>query len=235
MKNVLKLRWEQLNNFLGGGLEKGIITNVYGVAGAGKTNFALETVIAALLDDKKAIFVDTERNFSPERFLQMHPKEEDLERVIIFEPFSFQEQHEVITKKLPLILEEEKSKIGVVVVDSMVSLYRLEMKHEKAQEINAMLSEQFVMLAKIAKHHSIPVLVTCQVYTPFDSDELEIVGRDIPKYSSKCMILLEKKDYGIRKATLIKHRYMPEGTNIELKITNKGLEPSESRKFSIFK
>ncbi len=233
MANVLRLRWEQLNVFLGGGVEKGIITNVYGVAGAGKTNFALEVTIAALLEERKAVFIDTERNFSPERFLQMHPRKEDLERVLIFEPFSFHEQHKVILEKLPEILKKEG--VGAVIIDSMVALYRLEMRHEKAHEINAMLSEQFVQLAKLAKYHNMPVVVTCQVYTPFDTEELEIVGRDIPKYSSKCMILLEKKNFNERRATLMKHRYMPEGVSIDLKITNKGLEPAGSRKFAIFK
>jgi DNA repair protein RadB len=228
---VLKLRCEGLNKLLGGGIEHGIITNVYGVAGAGKTNFALEATISAIMNGKKVVFIDTERNFSPERFIQMYEKDK-LSEVLIKEPSSFQQQHETI-----LSLEDKLSKmdVGLVVVDSIVALYRIELKQDKIYEVNAMLSEQFITLAKLAKKFDIPVLVTNQVYSLFDSDEIELVGRDIPKYSSKCMILLEKLNSGKRRAVLVKHRHMPEGISVEFEITREGMNVVEPKKFGIFK
>jgi DNA repair protein RadB len=79
------------------------------------------------------------------------------------------------------------------------------------------------------------VLVTNQVYSLFDSDEIELVGRDIPKYSSKCMILLEKLNSGKRRAVLVKHRHMPEGISVEFEITREGMNVVEPKKFGIFK
>ncbi len=228
---MLKLRCDGLNKLLGGGIEKGIITNVYGVAGAGKTNFALEATISTLMDGKKAVFIDTERNFSPERFIQMYDKEK-LSDVLIKEPSSFQQQHKIITSLEDRLAENN---VGLVVVDSIVALYRIELRQDKIHEINAMLSEQFITLAKLAKKFDIPVIVTNQVYSPFDSDEIELVGRDIPKYSSKCMILLEKLGSGRRRATLVKHRHMPECISVEFEITREGIKVVEPKKFGIFK
>ncbi len=229
--SVLKLRCEGLNKLLGGGIERGIITNIYGVAGSGKTNLALEATISAIMRGKKVIFIDTERNFSPERFVQMYKKEK-LSSVLIKEPANFQEQHETI-----LSLEDKLANldVGLVVVDSIVALYRIEMKQENIYEVNAMLSEQFLKLARLAKKHDIPVVVTNQVYSLFDSDEIELVGRDIPKYSSKCLIMLEKLNSGRRRATLVKHRHMPEGLSVEFEITEEGVKVVEPRRFGIFK
>ena len=228
---MLKLRCDGLNKLLGGGIESGIITNVYGVAGAGKTNFALEATISTTMQGKKVVFIDTERNFSPERFVQMYEREK-LSEVLIKEPASFQQQHETI-----LSLEDKISglDVGLIVVDSIVALYRIELKQERIYEVNAMLSEQFITLAKLAKKLDVPVLVTNQVYSLFDSDEIELVGRDIPKYSSKCMIMLEKLNSGKRRAVLIKHRHMPEGISVEFQITQRGIEVINSKRFGIFK
>jgi len=228
---MLKLRCEGLNKLLGGGIEHCIITNVYGVAGAGKTNFALEAAISAIMSGKKVIFIDTERNFSPERFVQMYEKDK-LSNVLIKEPSSFQEQHEII-----LALEDklQNMNVGLIIVDSIVALYRIELRQDKIYDVNAMLSEQFLTLARLAKKHDLPVLVTNQVYSPFDSDEIELVGRDIPKYSSKCLVFLEKLNSGRRRATLVKHRHMPEGTSVEFEITKEGIRVVEHRKFGIFK
>ena len=78
-----------------------------------------------------------------------------------------------------------------------------------------------------------PVLVTNQVYSDFDSGELELVGRDIPKYSSRCLIHIERASGTKRKATIIKHRSQPEGGSAEFLIKNEGLVDA-GKKFGIF-
>ncbi len=235
----LKLRNECLNRFLGGGLEKGIITNVYGPPGVGKTNFMLEFAISSILSGKKVIFIDTERNFSPERFLQMHNVEDDLEKIILYEVNDFEEQHNVIKKIMSQDLIKNLE-AGILIIDSIVALYRVKIREENINEINAKLSEEFIILAKIAKKYDIPVAVTNQVYSQFDTNKLELVGRDIPKYSSKCLINLKKESNNYRKATIIKHRFIKEGKSIIFEITDKGIvclnnENKGNRIFAIFK
>lgn len=218
-----------IDALLGGGLEPEIITNVYGASGAGKTNFAIQAVISCLKQGKKAIYVDPEGSFSVERYQQMHSTK-DLDNLILIQPKTFEEQDEAI-QSLPKYMKT--GKIGIVVVDSIVALYRLHSHGEGVTEANNKLSRQFAELSKIARENKIPVLVTNQVYSDFDSGELELVGRDIPKYSSKCLIHLEKIAGGKRRATLIKHRSQPEGGTAEFVIKHEGLADA-GKKFGIF-
>jgi len=225
----LPLLVSSLDSLLGGGLEPEIITNVYGASGSGKTNFALQSVVSCISQGKKVIYVDPEGSFSVERYLQMRPNKDSLKSVILFEPKTFEEQEEAIFNISKLVKSE---RVGLVVVDSIVALYRI-CSHKDVGMANSMLSKQFAELSKIAKENRIPVLVTNQVYSDFDSGELELVGGDIPKYSSKCIIYLKKVGAGRRRATLIKHRSRPEGGTAEFVIRNEGLV-DVGKKFGIF-
>jgi DNA repair protein RadB len=55
-----------LNDWLGGGYEKGIISMIVGPAGSGKTNFST-LAACSCAREKKVIFVDTEGGFSVDR------------------------------------------------------------------------------------------------------------------------------------------------------------------------
>lgn len=226
----ISLGSENLNNLLGGGIEAGIITNFYGAAGSGKTNIALQCAVSCIRKGRKAIYIDAEGGFSIERFIQMNGKA-GLENLILSEPKTFEEQDSIISNiERELKLDKD---IGLIVVDSIVALYRLDLHRERIQEVNRILSRQFATLSKIARENKIPVIVTNQVYSDFDTGALELVGRDVPKYFSKCLVFLEKIGTGRRKATLIKHRSRPEGLSAEFEIQNGGLFDT-NKKFKIF-
>lgn len=226
----ISLGCQNLDNLLGGGIESGIITNFYGTAGAGKTNIAIQSAVSSLKTGKSVIYIDAEGGFSIERFIQMHGKN-DLEKLTLSDPKTFAEQERMINE-LEKELENNPN-ICLIIVDSIVALYRLELHREKIPEANRLLSRQFALLSKLARENKIPVIVTNQVYSDFDSGELELVGRDIPKYFSKCLVFLEKTGNGKRKATLMKHRSRPEGQSAEFEIRNEGLIDT-SRKFRLF-
>ena len=141
----------------------------------------------------------------------------------MLEPSTFDEQdHKIRTLET---FFRKGHNIGLVVMDSLVSLYRLHNggKTEAIQATNQKLSQQLAALAKIAKSNNIPVVVTNQIYEDFDKKEVELVGRDIPKYACKDMVYLEKSVTGKRRATLMRHRYLPEGEKAEFFIANEGL------------
>lgn len=220
----LPLGCDSLDELLGGGVEHGIVTNVYGEAGSGKTNICVQAVSRAIHEGEgTAVFIDTEGGFSAERFLQIHGDEAGLEEVILFEPTTFDEQRDVIDG-----LEEtvEEQDAGIIVVDSLVSLYRLHLDGD-AQETNTELSKQFSTLSTIAREQEVPVIVTNQVYSEFDSDETVMVGRDIPAYWSKTLLHLKKQGDGRRSAELRKHRSRPEGVKTEFYITEESLASEE--------
>ena len=58
--NILSLGCQSLDALLGGGLESGIITRVYGEAGTGKTNLCLQAARECVLSGKKVAYIDTE-------------------------------------------------------------------------------------------------------------------------------------------------------------------------------
>jgi len=114
------------NDWLNGGYEKGVITMVVGPPGSGKSNLS---VLAACSQarEKKVIFVDTEGGFSVERVKQIVGEENSekiLENILILNPTNFLEQKKSFSK----ILENMKGdEVGLIVVDSMAMLYRLEL------------------------------------------------------------------------------------------------------------
>ncbi len=214
----LKTGSESIDTLLNGGIEKGIITNIYGESGTGKTNLCIQLAVRTAEKGEKAIYVDTEGGFSPERFLQM-TDEENLEHLYLQEPMDFEEQKEAIRQATDLATNNQ---VGLIIVDSMVSLYRLKVNSDNASEINQKLSQQLSELSKVARKQNIPVVVTNQVYTSFDEDKLELVGRDVPRYWSKC--LLKLKNNGKRSIVVSKHRSLPENRSKTFKITDKGLK-----------
>lgn len=208
---------ELVDDFLEGGIEKGIITNIYGESGTGKTAFCIQVAAEVAQKGGKVAYVDTEGGFSPERMKQIG-NEEALENLVIKNPVDFQSQEETIDELEALVKRED---VDLVVVDSAVSLYRLKVNGDNASEINQRLSQQLSELSKIARTQQIPIMITNQVYTSFDEEDLELVGRDVPKYWSKCLIKLSEK--GSRKMEISKHRSMPRGRSRKFSITNDGI------------
>ena len=205
---------------LEGGYEKDVLTTIYGPAGSGKTNLCL--IALAKHYDKKIIYIDTEGSFSISRIKQLTSNyQKVLENIIILKPTDFTEQKDVF-EKLDKIVSD---KIGLIIVDSIAMLYRLELgKTKDVYKVNRDLGVQMASLIKISRKNSIPILVTNQVYSDFeDKDKINMVGGDILRYASKCLIELQKTSKG-RKAVLRKHRSLPDEKSIEFKITDNGLE-----------
>lgn len=218
-----------IDKLLNGGIERDTITNIYGPAGSGKTNVVLTTILGCCRENKKIIYIDTEGSFSLERFNQLGGKEEDLKNINFIEVHSWAEQNKEL-KKIEKIVE--KGNTGLVVIDSLVSLYRLELDAKNFQTINKQLATQYSILSKIARKYKIPILVTNQVYSLRD-EKIEMTSRAIAKYWSKALIELKKLEKeNQRLAILRKHRSLPEGKKIEFEITQDGLK--EIGKFSIF-
>lgn len=225
------------DEWLDGGYEKEIITCFYGPYATGKTNFCLMALAELLKHGKKAIYIDTESSFSFERLKQIMEKEystEKLKNIIIFKPTNFKEQIATFDKILKL------KNFDAIFVDSIGMLYRLELglikeeikeeekeiEKERIRKINLFLARQLRILSEIARKKKIPILVTNQVYQDFEGN-IHMVGGDLLKYWSKCLIQLENLG-DKRKAILIKHRSLPQKEFI-YKIVNKGIE--KVRKF----
>lgn len=216
-----------LDNILGNGLEQGVITNVYGPPGSGKTNLCLAATVAALKNNQKVIYIDSEGGFSPTRFDQIARKEEiDVNKVFLLEPTDFAAQKDSIDKAYEI---SKKQDIGLIIVDSIVALYRLELTDEKANETNKELSRELAILSKIAREKKIPILITTQVYNTFGSNDVEVSGGFLTKWWAKVLIELQKTEISNERLVILKkHLYMPEGLEAKFAITDNGIEESKN-------
>ena len=213
-----------LDRLLGGGVEKGCITQFYGPPGSGKTNIALNLAVQCARNGKRTIFVDTEGGLSIERVKQIAGDdfEEVANKIIVFEPSTFSEQDQVLKRV------EEMFQLGedadLLVLDSAVALYRV--KDGDSFSLNQELGKQMGLLLRIARRFNVAVVITNHVYSRFDGDGLvEPVGGTILKYRSKIMVELARGDLnGERFAVLKRHRSRPEGLQTRFKIVDSGLQ-----------
>lgn len=219
-----------IDSFLKGGYESDIITTVYGPAGAGKTNLSILLAIQIASKGKKVIFIDTEGGFSIERLKQLSEDYQTiLPKLIFLKPTSFQEQQKAF-EKLREIVDDS---IGTIIVDSIAMLYRLEMgKSNDIFDVNKELGRQIAYLTEIARKKKIPIFITNQVYSNFDErNRISMVGGDILKYGSKCLIELQNAKVGRRRAVLKKHRSLPSEKFVDFVIEEKGLVGFNSDEF----
>ena len=227
-----------LNKFLFGGYETDIISTIYGPGGSGKTNFCILVAVSQAKKDNKVIYIDTEGGFSPERVKQILAEPETLDevlkKIILLKPTTFEEQELDFGK---LLKHVKKGYVSLIIVDSIAMLYRLELgdaiktkEDEKIREVNRKLARQLRTLNEIARKQNIPVIVTNQVYSQFITDEddelkkqktISMVGGDLLKYWSKCLIELQLYK-GRRKIILRKHRSLPE-KSLDFEIIERGI------------
>lgn len=215
-----------IDGIMGGGVEKGCLTQFYGPPGSGKTNIALNLLTQCSKNGNKAIFVDTEGGLSIERFKQLSGNDFDVlaSNIMILEPKTFHEQDEAL-RKVESLLESEDN-VDLVILDSAVALYRL--KEGDLTQLNRELGKQMGLLSRIARKYHVAVVITNQVYPVFGDDGstsmIAPVGGTILKYWSKIMVELSREDVsGERYAVLRRHRSRPEGLKARFKIVNEGL------------
>ncbi len=212
---------QSLDLLLGGGFESGVITQVYGESGTGKSNIALQLAVQAVARGFRVIFIDTE-GFSAERFKQIAGPgaEEVAAKIMIFEPMSLEQQAIAIREASKIAGRD----LGLVVLDSATSLYRVLLEADDNRAVRRTLSVQLSELQEIARKHRIPVVITNQVYTDIESNALRPIGGTYLEHMCKAIIFLEKTGEGLRRARLMKHRSLPEGGLAEFRLTARGLE-----------
>jgi DNA repair protein RadB len=211
-----------------GGIEKGALTNFYGAPGVGKTNICFLAVLECLKVKGRVIYIDTEGGFSLERLKQLTPDADSvLKKVVLLEPKTFVEQGKMIRSL-------GKENADMIIVDSMVALYRLECADPEREtlEANKELSKQLSVLSNMAREKNIPVLVTSHTYKNWDTGENHIIGGDTIKYWSKSIVFFEHTGkMSERKATVVKHRSIPEGGSVKFMIVEDGIKPSGFKLF----
>jgi DNA repair protein RadB len=224
----LAVKCKAMDDLFDGGVESGAITEFYGEAGTGKTTLCLQLTRNCVEDKKKVIFIDTE-GVSLDRLKQICGSETKFKSVtkeiLFFEPYSLEEQSEVVDKSLKLV--ESQAKIGLVVLDSATLFYRIALGSENESSARRGLAKQIVDLLSLARKKDLPVILTNQVYTDIENNTFNPIGGHLLHHNAKAIIKLERLENGLRKAIIMKHRSLAENNECLFLLTNKGVEDQE--------
>ncbi len=123
-----------LDDLLGGGLETGAVTEVFGEFRTGKTQLAHQLCVNVQRSyedgglEGGALYIDTEGTFRPERIIQMaSAKDMDYKTVLqnIVVGRAYNSDHQILLIKEASKIIEEKN-IKLVIVDSLIGHFRSE-------------------------------------------------------------------------------------------------------------
>lgn len=219
-----------LDDLLGGGFERGVVSQVYGPPAAGKTNVVLATTVNMAANNGTVVYVDTE-GLSFDRFQQLakgYENEASVEqisdRVFVQEAVDFQEQRTAIKE-----VDEIAQQADLVVVDSITGFYRLERVGD-AMEGDALreIGDQVTHLLSLARKYGMAVVVTNQVFSDPDTDQIRPLGGNTLEHWTGVVLGLERFRGSNRRITLEKHRSKPAGESVTFRITNEGLKGTDS-------
>ena len=125
--DLLSTGSSHLDHFLYGGIRTGMLTNILGESGSGKSQFCF-TICANLLKENEKvniIFIDTSGTFRPERIFEIieekYYSDKILNNIKYFRPYTIKHQFEAIKK-----ITEIKPKL--VILDTITSLISVESK-----------------------------------------------------------------------------------------------------------
>ena len=219
-----------VDSLLGGGIERGVVTQLYGPPASGKTNLALSASVQAAASGGKALYIDTE-GISVDRFEALAEAATDGEsvdsiagRVIISDALDFDEQREAVRDAGDLA-----ESVDLIVLDSATGFYRLERDDEDDGETLRAVAKQVTQLLAFARRHELAVLITNQVYTDPEagSSRARPLGGHTLTHWSGVVLRLERFRGGNRRATLEKHGARAAGETARFRISENGLEGVE--------
>ena len=221
---------QAIDSLLGGGIERGTVTQVYGPPASGKTNLALSSSVQVAASGGKALYIDTE-GISVDRFEALAEAVTDSDdidtiagRVIVSDALDFEEQKEAVRDAGDLA-----ESVDFIVLDSATGFYRLERDDEDDGETLRSVAKQVTQLLAFARRHDLAVLITNQVYTDPEagSSRARALGGHTLTHWSGVVLRLERFRGGNRRATLEKHGSKPAGETARFRITDSGLESVE--------
>ena len=163
---------QTLNKIIGGGVETQGITEVYGEFGSGKSQIAHQLCVNVQLPPEqgglggKAVYIDTENTFRPERVSQMATAVgADLQQILdgIYVARAHTTDHQMLlAEKAAEIAKTDGVKL--LVIDSLTALFRTEYCGRGAlAERQQKLGRHIAELHKLAELNDVAVFVTNQV------------------------------------------------------------------------
>ena len=231
---------KNLDNLLGGkGVETKAITEAYGAYGSGKTQLGLQLAVNVQLPlekggaNGKAVFIDTEGTFRPERIKQIAEAvgatpEKVLKNIFVARAFNADHQILLIDRIGEMIKNGEPIKI--VIIDSLTAHFRAEyagrgMLADRQQKLNKYLHS----LMKLAETYNLAIYVTNQVMANpamMFGDPTVAVGGNIVAHGSTYRMYLRRGKKDSRVAKLIDSPNLPDNETIFF-LTKEGIKDGQ--------
>ena len=224
-----------IDDLLGGGLEPQSIYEFAGEFGTGKTQICHQLAVTVQLMpnrggvDGKAMYIDTEGTFSPERIESIAKRFEldpdvALDNVLHCRPYNVDMLEEFVKGSLIKYVEEG---VKLIVVDSIIALYRAEFKGRemlarRQQRINYLLD----WLKRIGRVYDTYNVITNQVMDkPIGFGPLVKIptGGNIIAHTSTHRLILRKSGE-VWKIEVLDSPRITRGLSVPFKITERGVE-----------
>jgi RecA/RadA recombinase len=184
-----------IDALLGGGIRPGMITDVYGESGSGKTQLCFTLCANCVKEGGRVLFVDTAGTFRPERVAEISGSKNVLDKIALVRALTVGDQVSAI-QKIP------DTGNGLVVVDSLTSLFSAEysgpsrhlavMKHLRALGMSAINSDSAVVVTNMVRN--VPSAIQDQgsrkmARAVVPSQQREYLGSSVSIYSHMKMKL----------------------------------------------
>ncbi len=171
---------QKLDQYLDGGIKGGIITDIFGSTGTGKTQLAMQISLNSLQQGGQVLFQDTTGQFRPERMydlIQTYNLEPNLlENVKVGRITNTSEQIQYLSKI-------KENKFSLVVIDNITDLFSFEFtKEEQILEKNTIFIQYMHELSSISIEKKLPIVVTNMI-RKIDDQEQENMNKAISMFT----------------------------------------------------
>ena len=161
---------QKLDEFLSGGIPSGIIVDIFGGAGTGKTQLLLQLSINSIKNGGHVLYLDTTGEFRPERILEIQKQTKTdydfLQQITVSRLTNTSEQ-------IKSIKNIQNNHFSLIVIDNITDLFSYEYKkNESTVEKNFVFMKYMHDLSKFAIRNKIPIVVTNMIRS-IDGKEIE--------------------------------------------------------------
>ena len=170
----------KLDNFLSGGIPNGIIVDIFGGNGTGKTQLLLQLSINSIKNGGNVLYLDTTGGFRPERILEIQKKFNIdfnlLDKITVSRITNTFEQ-------INSIKNFQENNFSLIVIDNVTDLFSYEYKNnESIFEKNSLFMKYMHELSFYAITNKIPIVITNMIRN-MDGKEVENMASAIDLFT----------------------------------------------------
>ncbi|MDC0638954.1 AAA family ATPase [Nitrosopumilus sp.] len=160
---------KKIDDFLSGGIPNGVIVDIFGGNGTGKTQLLLQLSINSIKNGGKVLFLDTTGGFRPERILEIQKKSNTnlnlLNNIIVSRITNTSEQ-------INSIKNFKENNFSLIIIDNITDLFSYEYKNNQSIfKKNSLFMKYMRELSLYAVTHKVPIVISNMIR---NSNEQEV-------------------------------------------------------------